>query len=431
MVLSTPMILQNLILNSNFMHDPQTNIPNFDVPHSPRSFDRMIANSKVWQLGLVVLFCLSGFGLIAAESRRVKLVRTPDSGIQPQAAIDGEGVVHLIYYKGEAGNGDIFYARQEPGQDTFSEPIRVNSRSGSAIAAGTIRGAQLAIGKNGRVHVAWDGMGKGAIPTTINGKEATPLFYTRLNDSGSAFEAERNLITYAAGLDGGSSVAADRNGNVYVFWHAAKPGNTNGEAGRAVFVAHSTDDGKTFARERLATDKPTGACGCCGMKSFVDSEGNVFALYRGASEMTNRNEILLVSRNHGLDFEIAYSHGWNVAACPMSSAFLSETKTGVLAAAETHGRVFFVRVDPKTGKVSEPVSPSTKAKHPVAVGNVQGEVLLAWTEGTGWAKGGAVAWRLFDKDGNALSESGRAEGVPVWSLATAFARPDGSFVIVY
>jgi hypothetical protein len=142
--------------------------------------------------------------------------------------------------------------------------------------------------------------------------------------------------------------------------------------------------------------------------------------------MTNRNEILLMSRNRGADFEVAYSHGWNVAACPMSSAFLSETKAGVLAAAETHGRVFFVRVDPKTGKVSEPVSPSTKAKHPVAVGNAKGEVLLVWTEGTGWAKGGAVVWQLYDKDGNALEEKGRADGVPVWSLATAFARPNGS-----
>jgi hypothetical protein len=66
-----------------------------------------------------------------------------------------------------------------------------------------------------------------------------------------------------------------------------------------------------------------------------------------------------------------------------------------------------------------------------SVGNPAGETLFAWTEGTGWAKGGAVAWRLFDKDGNALSESGRADGVPVWSLPTAFAKTDSSFGIVY
>jgi cation transport ATPase len=42
-----------------------------------------------------------------------------------------------------------------------------------------------------------------------------------------------------------------------------------------------------------------------------------------------------MSRNRGANFEIAYAHGWKIAACPMSSAFLSEHKAGVLAAADT------------------------------------------------------------------------------------------------
>ena len=228
------------------------------------------------------------------------------------------------------------------------------------------------------------------------------------------------------------SLSADERGNVYVFWHAPKPGNTNGEAGRAVFLARSTDDGKTFAPEKLATDKPTGACGCCGMKAFADGQGNVFALYRAASEKVNRDEVLLISRNRGADFEIALAHPWKVASCPMSSASFSETKAGVLASWETEGKVYFARVNPQTQRVSEPVSPpgSVKRKHSVAVGNEQGEVLLAWTEGTGWQKGGAVAWQLYDKTGQP-TEKGRADGVPVWSLVSAFAKQDGCFVIVY
>lgn len=410
---------------------------------------------------IVIPLWITSVSLMAADPAQVKLVRTPDGGIQPQAAVDSKGVVHLIYYKGEARGGDLLYVRQEPGHETFSKPIQVNTQPKSAMAAGTIRGAQLAVGKNGRVHVAWNGQAPsghasgdhahppdghtpgghsadGHSPSGHKGHAAekpawmkTPMLYTRLNDAGTGFERERDVITKARGLDGGGSVAADNQGNVYVFWHAPKPGNTNGEAGRAVFVARSTDEGKTFAPETLTTAKPTGACGCCGMKSFADSEGNVFALYRSATEMVNRDETLLVSRNRGADFEIAYTHGWKVSTCPMSSAFLSETKAGVLAAAETHGRVFFIRVDPKTGKVSEPVSPTTKGKHPVVVGNGKGKVLLVWTEGTGWAKGGAVAWQIYDEAGNPTSEKGRAEGVPVWSLATAFAKQDGGFVIVY
>src|SRR5579859_4436176 len=308
----------------------------------PKMKSAVYSHRTGW-LFAVLLFCLAHHNAAASETPRVTLLRTPGGGIQPQAAVDNSGVVHLIYYKGDAAGGDIFYVHRRAEQESFSKPIRVNTRAGSAMAIGTIRGAQLALGKNGRVHVVWNG-GKGAAPAIINGKETTPLLYTRLNDAGSAFEPERNIITQAAGLDGGSSVAADAQGNVYVTWHAPIPGNTNGEAGRAVFVARSSDEGATFSRETQAIAEPTGACGCCGMKAFADSGGNVFVLYRAASEIVNRNETLLVSRNHGADFEIAWSHAWKVGICPMSSAYLSETSAGVLAAAETHGQVFFVRV---------------------------------------------------------------------------------------
>jgi hypothetical protein len=216
-----------------------------------------------------------------------------------------------------------------------------------------------------------------------------------------------------------------------VAWHAPQPGNTNGEAGRAVFVAHSTDEGKTFQRETLATTQPTGACACCGMRAFVDSSDAVYILFRAASEMVNRDETLLVSRDHGANFETAYSHTWKVSTCPMSSAFISETRLGVLAAAETHGRVFFVRLNPNTGKASSPVSPDTQGKHPVAIANDRGETLLVWTEGTSWGKGGAVAFQVFDKEDKPMGNRGRADGLEVWSLPTAFVERDGSFTIVY
>src|SRR5262245_26983337 len=112
----------------------------------------------------------------AEPADRVTLLRVPQGGIQPQVAVDAHGTVHLVYYRGDPRQGDLFYARSSDGT-TFSEPIPVNSQPGSAIAAGNIRGAHLAVGKNGRAHVAWMGADK-AEPRAPGG--AAPMLYTRL-----------------------------------------------------------------------------------------------------------------------------------------------------------------------------------------------------------------------------------------------------------
>jgi hypothetical protein len=374
----------------------------------------------IWSL---VLY-LPGF---AAETIRVELMRTPNDGIQPQTVVDSGGVVHLIYFKGEARAGDVFYSKKEPSSSRFSDPIQVNSQPGSAIAVGTIRGAQMALGRNGRVHVIWNG--SGAQPAV--GHEGVPLWYARLNDVGDRFEPERDLITVAAGLDGGGSIAADSEGHVYAVWHAHVPGAERNEAGRAVFVAGSTDDGKTFASERRATPEPTGACGCCGLKAFADRNGVVSILFRSARDVQNRDEVMLASRDRGETFQIVYRHRWQIQACPMSSAFFAEGKNGMLAAWETAGQVFFTSLGDKD--LSGPFAPPGKGKrkHPGLAMNERGETLMVWAEGTGWNKGGALVWQLFDRDGKPKSEHGMRDGIPVWSFASTFAGPDGSFVILY
>jgi hypothetical protein len=358
------------------------------------------------------------------------LLRVPGNGIQPQVAVDGKGVVHLLYFKGAPGGGDLFYARSKDGAD-FPAPLRVNSQPGSAIAVGNIRGGHLALGKGGRVHVAWNGAHK-ALPKAPG--DGTPMLYARLNDAGTAFEPQRNLIRAAAGLDGGGSVAADGAGNVYVFWHAPDPGK-KGEDNRRVWVAVSTDEGKTFAPEKAASSEPTGACGCCGMRAFADGKGKVYALYRGARDSEQRDMYLLTSADRGKKFVGEDVHPWKINACPMSSEAFAEGPGGLVVAAwDTKGQVYFSRIDPKTGKRSAPVAAPGAGKgrkHPAVAVNARGEMVLAWTEGMGWERGGSLAWQVYDRDGKPTAERGRAAGVPVWSLVAAFVRPDGRFVIVY
>ena len=233
-------------------------------------------------LGIAALFA---FTPRAARRIPVSLIRVPNGGIQPEA-VAKDGVLHLLYFSGDPKAGDLFYVKSADFGLTWSAAIKVNSVAGSALAIGTIRGGKLAVGRNGRVHVAWNGSSVVEADGPMNPeskKRGAPMLYTHLNDAGSAFEPERNLMTRTFGLDGGGTVAADQVGNVYVSWHGKAPDAAQGEAGRQVWVAVSRVDGRTFAAEAPAWSEASGACGCCGLAMFADSQGVVRALYRSAT----------------------------------------------------------------------------------------------------------------------------------------------------
>ena len=127
---------------------------------------------------------VAAFGQPAGAADRpgqVAVIATPNGGIQPQAVADDAGVVHLIYFKGEPAGGDLFYVRGKPGTTGFSKPVRVNSQPGSVVAMGTIRGGQLALGRRGRLHVAWNGSQQADPPNPIKG---SPMLYTRWTRTG-------------------------------------------------------------------------------------------------------------------------------------------------------------------------------------------------------------------------------------------------------
>ena len=381
---------------------------------------------------LLVLLVAPSHVFFAADSvTPVKLMRTPEGGLQPQALVDVKGTLHLVYLKGDPKACDVFYVRRAAGQTNFSTPLRVNSEPGSAIAVGTIRGAQFALGRNGRIHVAWNGSGN-----QKKSERGAPMLYARLNDAGNAFEPQRDLMTSTMHLDGGGSVAADSAGNVYVVWHAAPVEGPKGEQNRGVYMARSADDGKTFTEERRINPTATGACGCCGLKALADSRGRLSVLYRAASAGMDRDVTLLLSKDEGKTFQSTVLDQWRVPTCPMSSMALDASASGSLTAMwETQGKVRRSSISADTAEVSAPQAPSGTGggrKHPaMADGGKGGRLqLTAWTEGTGWQKGGTVAWELVDLDAGTKT-SGRQDGVPVWGKVAAVAEADGTFTIFY
>jgi hypothetical protein len=356
----------------------------------------------------------------------VALLRLPDGGIQPQVAVDDRGVAHVVFFKGEPGGGDLYYARLDPERRRFSPSVRLNSVAGSAIATGSVRGAQLAVGRDGRVHVAWNGAA--AAP---GGGTRHPMLYSRSTGDGASFAPQRDLLTWTSGIDGGGTIAADRAGHVFVAWHAR--GLQEGEANRTVYVARSRDDGATFGKEEQASPAAIGACACCGMRGVVDSKGHLNLIYRAATDGTGRDTVWVVGDSHRLTFAAVPLHPWRLSQCPMSTFALAVDGDRLLAAWETNKQIYMASLDPAGRTFSSPVSMTGEAPRrlPSVAINDNGERLVTWAEGTAWARGGTVAWQLYDREGRQLAARSDAGTVPVWGLVAAIARRDGSFVILH
>lgn len=364
--------------------------------------------------------------IVHAAAPHVAVLATIDGGIQPQAVVDANGAIHLVYFKGEPSGGDVYYVKLIAAGGEFSPSgpgVRVNSIVGSALATGTVRGAQIALGRNGIVHVAWHG----SKPVDGSGSPHPPVWYARSVD-GARFEAQRLLSGAISGIDG-STVAADSRGRVSVAWHGL--GTSPGEGDRTVYLASSTDDGAHFAPAAPATTAHVGACGCCGLKAMFDQTGGLNVLYRAATDGRHRDTTWLLIRD-GAAREPVRVHPWEIETCPMSTYALARSGKDVAAAWETAQQIYSATLDPATGSISGlAAAPGAGSrKHPSIAVNAAGDRLLAWTEGTAWKRGGTFAWRITNRGGTELASAAEAGPVPAWGLVSAVAMPDGSFVIV-
>ena len=266
---------------------------------------------SMWAIALVAIAlagagCLRGAYVAATTSPAVHVAPPPHGGIQPQVVVDGAGTAHFVFFRGDPVAGDLYYTQRAPRTGAFSPPVRVNDRPGAAVAVGTIRGPQLAVGPNGTVHVVWFGS-RDSVP----GGSSAPFLYARLPAGASAFTPARNLMRITTGLDGGGSIAVAADGTVFAVWHAVdRPGAA--ETARRVWLAVSRDEGATFSTERAVDPPGTGVCPCCMLRAHVDRTGVLTIFYRAATGGRERGMHLLRSADRGATFRSSVVHPWSI-----------------------------------------------------------------------------------------------------------------------
>jgi len=372
-------------------------------------------------------WALSACLAVCSGASAVDILRLPDGALQPQAVSEPGGTIHLAWLQGDPKAADVFLWTLPGGRTNGPPPVQINRIPGSAVAIGTIRGVQMVLGREGWVHLVWNGSSSSAPAAG-----ATPLWYARHRDASRGAGSERNLVGGTRQLDGGASVAADVRGRVHVVWHGAAGGGADGEESRRVFRALSADDGATFAPEEPLGLDP-GVCACCSLRALADRDGGLWLLYRAMHVAGDRPMALVRSAADGAPWEPVMTNPWPASQCPMSSGCLTSTSGGVLAAWETRGTIQ-VSPFPLRG-VAAPVvaipALGKRARHPVVVVNDRGDGLCVWSEGTGWQRGGAVSWQELDPSGRPIGSPTAAAGLAAWNAPAAFCRPDGSWVVVY
>src|SRR5258708_6177858 len=119
----------------------------------------------------------------------------------------------------------------------------------------------------------------------------------------------------------------------------------------------------------------------------------------------------------------------------MSTEAFVEGRDFSLGAWETEGQIYFTRLRAgalEKSDIQSPAGRGGKRKHPALAVSTGGETIVVWTEGTGWQRGGSLAWQIYDRAGKPTDQKGRKEGaIPVWGLPTVVAEKDSGFTIIH
>ena len=384
---------------------------------------------------LVLLLSPVLFFTLNAAEPKVTTVKLPYGGIRPQAAIDQSGVVHIIQLDSKS-RGELIYVKHVPGQNEFSKPIKVLRE-----AAGMAASYNLTVGKDGRVHVltrpnpkySKKAMGTEKFESQFKSKARffvlKYMLHSRLNDEGTAFEQERNIVGKTIGFEGVGAIVADQNSTkVFAIW----PGQlTPGpEMGRDMYMAVSENEGTNWPEPKKLDIDIEGNCRCCPTQAVMDTSGALYLVYRNSVKTSARSwdkdTFLLVSKDTGKTWNKTLVQKWKNCGCPGAPYSMASGPEGVCFGFSTRGTSSFAKVSDPLKIIPAPRSGKNSTR-PMVATNHNGDVLFSWVEMQN------VAWQVYDKNGNTMANAkGRLDGVAAkWSNPAVVAAASGDFVLYY
>lgn len=312
---------------------------------------------------------------------RVTTLPVPDGGQAVVARLDRAGTIHLLF---DTSHGPCYATSKDHGK-SFSESIPIVG-SGSKKPGLEFFGADLAVGKDGTIHVA---LSSNAWKLKLPQSEWS-FYYARLEPGSQTFSPVQNLNKHPSE---GFSLAADDKGNVTACWLSGK-----------LYANVSHDGGNTFTPQ-AEIDPALDPCDCCTTSSAYGSDGKLALLYR--EETNNERDMYLIlwdqDQSHVSRTKVS-STSWKIDACPMSSFTICPNHNGFVAVWPTKGQIYFARLDGE-GKLLSPGEIETAGKAGMHTGMLglsapNGSVLVAWK------KNDQLSWQCYDKYGKTVGTPG-------------------------
>ena len=200
---------------------------------------------------------------------------------------------------------------------------------------------------------------------------------------------------------------------------------------KALLLARSTDEGETFATPApIESDYPGGACACCALRAVLRADRSLLLGFRGAHQNVRDVYVLREAGASPRFRSIRVSaDDWTFEGCPMAGPSLEavgadEIRVAWMSRDQVYrsvsrdgGRSFGPRIAPSDGS-------GGRRTLPLTVSGAHGEQLFAWIES------GRVRWEQIGAEETPI---GSCDNGPVGAdtRVTAFADPDGGFVLVY
>jgi hypothetical protein len=288
-------------------------------------------------LSLVFICGCSRFAADASRAATFQPVQISAPGVdaaEPVTVTAPNGGFYVAWVDHNANSqSDVMLARFDQDGAASGSAVRVNQTEGVATAW---RGDPPSVAVRDRsVYVLWTAR------VEVDGKKGTDLYLSTSHDEGKTFNAAVKVNDdKLPGAHGMHSLAVANDGRIYVAWlderniQTPKPSRHAGghhmESNRELFVASSTDGGKTFSANRKVAEN---ACPCCKTALAVSADGTLYASWRQVLPGNFRHIAVASSTDGGVKFSspvIVSDDKWKLQGCPVSGPSLSADANGTL-----------------------------------------------------------------------------------------------------